>query len=199
MAKITQIIQPQMYELIRDRIASILAIELANQVALGGYALCNSVVWVERTVPFDKTELPAINVYYRSSNYADQTPITSKGDNIYKIDVYTSSKHKDGIDGDKLSSIKCQRLLGIIRAILESPHYIRLDFSSYIAHTNVSEISIGEAKDQDTTQIVAGQLTLSVTATETVEQIQPSELNEYLTYVTLGETDKGYFYKQIKN
>ena len=62
MAQIYNIIPVQNFELIRDRIALILATEVNNQFVLSGNEDINCDVWLERSTPFDKIENPTINV-----------------------------------------------------------------------------------------------------------------------------------------
>lgn len=62
MAQINTIIPVQNFELIRDRIALILATEINNQFVLSGNEDINCYVWLERSTPFDKIENPIINV-----------------------------------------------------------------------------------------------------------------------------------------
>ena len=68
---INTLIGQQKFELIRDRIAEILSTEIANQATIEGHDLWteNIFVWLERTAPFDKSELPCINVSMSSGEF----------------------------------------------------------------------------------------------------------------------------------
>lgn len=199
MAKINQIITANNFESIRDRIAQILVLELANQKALTTNVLFDATVWTERFIPFDKTDLPAINVYFVNAPYDNQTPITRRGTNTYHIDIHVSNKHTTGIDGDKNSLLKVQKLLGVISEILSNPIYNTLDFGpGQIRNTTVNEIQVAQPRnDSDANQVATGRVVFQVVANETSSEIQPITASEYQTTVTLGETDKGYFYKII--
>lgn len=198
MAKINAIIPTSNFELIRDRIAQILTVELANQKVLTANTLFDAVVWVERFIAFDKTELPAINVYYSGTTFDSHTPITSIGDSKFNIDVHLSSKHVNGIDGDKNALVLLQKLCGVIRAILHNPEYVTLDFDpGLIRHRSISDIQIAQPKEKDTALVVTGRLTLTIVANESVKEITPITADRYSTVVTLGETDKGFFYETI--
>jgi len=198
MAKITQIIPTQRFELIRDRIAQILALELANQAVLQSNTLFNGKVWVERFIRFDKTELPAINVYFSDASYDHNTAITARGTNTYNIDLHCSAKHENGSDGDKLSMFKLQKLAGVIRAILEDPAYIRLDFANgVIQHTSVSSLRVSEPSQEDSFLITSGRLVFTVLSNENTRDLQPIDASEYTTSVTIGETDKGFYFETI--
>jgi hypothetical protein len=198
MAKINEAIQTQNFELIRDRIAQILTVELANQATLTGNALFNAKVWLERFIAFDKTELPAINVYLNNTSYDNQTAITSKGSNTYYIDVHVSAKHSTTNDGDKTASINLQKLLGVVRYILEHSVYLTLDFSrGFIYHTAVSEIKVGQPNDKDGYNTVTGRITFDVNCEEKTKPSDPIEAFGYYTDVRIGETDKGFFYETL--
>ena len=73
MPKITQAIPPQAFEIIRNRIGLILAEEIDNQSILTYDPDLDLTVWVERTVPFDKTELPSVNVSLARGSYDSKT------------------------------------------------------------------------------------------------------------------------------
>lgn len=201
MANINTIISTRNFELIRDRIAQILAVELANQKSLTGDTLFDSTVWLERFIPFDQTEMPAINVYFSDASYDNLTPISSKGRNSFYIDVHMKDKHTAGIDGDKGAALKLHRLIGVIMAILEDPYYVMLDFSpGTIQHTEVSEIKIGQpTSQQDSTQLITGRITFVVNANENTRELSAIDADKYSTSVRLGETEKGFYYETINS
>ena len=86
------------------------------------------------------------------------------------------------------------RILGIVRAILESSHYLTLGFvPPFVMHTEVTSIEIQDPKDnQDGANIMMGRLMFVVDAVEDTEKIQPREAEGYDTQVKLEETDKGF-------
>jgi len=126
MSKLTAIIPAQGFELIRDRIAVILVDEIANQITLGIGAEFNAKVFVERIVPIDKSETPLINVLYSRTGYDNNDFDSSDGQNTYHIDIYAKANAKPSTnsEADNLAQVKLARLIGIVRAILESPHYL---------------------------------------------------------------------------
>jgi len=200
MAYIDYEITEQRFESIRNRIAFILADELSEQSIITGNTLFDAIVWIERFIPFDKIELPAINVYFKNVNYDENTPITSKGTNFYNIDVIVSGKDSDTSGGDKIAVLKLQKLLGVLRFILENPNYLTLDFSeNFIYTTKVSDINISQpSSNQDGTHTVSGQLTFEVTAEELNGDIQPIAGEIYTSQQKIGTSEKGYFI-QINN
>ena len=196
MSKILQEIPPQGFELIRDKIGEILADEIAAQFAIHGDTERNPKVFVERITPIDKTELPLMNVLYSRSGYDNNSAINSDGKNTYNIDVYTSAKTKIAKKGGAESMDRLGRILGIIRAILESTFYLTLGFSTpFIIRTEVTGIEIQDPRDnQDAANTVMGRLIFVVDVSEDVEQIQHVTAAGYDTQVKLHETEKGFVY-----
>lgn len=198
MSKITQEITAQGFEVIRDRIGFILADEIAAQVALPATnpTEIDAKVFVERIHPVDKSETPLINVSYARSNYIKNTAIDSDGKNTYHIDVYSKAKAKEGEDPDKRAMLRMERLLGIVRAILESPFYLTLDFANpFIMNTEVTDIAIQDPRDnQDSANVMMGRVVFTVTAAENTEQQLPRAAEGYDTVVKIAETEKGFVY-----
>lgn len=196
MSKITLEIPPQGFELIRDRIGEILADEIAAQFAIHNDPERNPKVFIERITPIDKTELPLVNVLYSRSGFSNNSAINSDGKNTYNIDVYTSAKTKIAKKGGAESMARLGRILGIVRAILESPFYLTLGFAPpFIMSTEVTTIEIQDPRDnQDAANTAMGRLIFVVDASEDVEQIQPVPAEGYDTQVKLEETEKGFVY-----
>ena len=123
MSKLTEIIPPQSFEIIRDRIGEILKDEIDNQIVLGAPAEIASTIFVERTHPVDHSETPLINVLFSDSDYDNDTANDTDGENIYHIDVYAGAKGMVGESGDKRGMLRLERILGVIRSILKNPEY----------------------------------------------------------------------------
>ena len=196
MSKITTEIPPQGFELIRDRIGTILADEFAAQFVIHGDADRNPTIVSERIVPTDKSEVPLINILYARSSYENNTAIDADGKNLYNIDAYTSAKSTIVEQGDTKSQLKLTRILGMIRAILASPHYTVLGFvPPFIMRTEILDIEIADPRDiQDSANIMMGRLVFQVDAAENVEQIQPKVADGYDTEVKIEDTEKGFLY-----
>lgn len=195
MSKINTIIQPQRFELIRDQIAAIIADEMQNQATLASDATLAPDVWIERFIPFDKSELPAIDIFFQNANYNENTPVTAKGENNYQIEVITAAKSTIDDDGDTLASRYCERLIGIIRTILSHPEYYKLDFAeNFIYNTRISSIRMSEPRrEQDGTHTTTGLLTFTVIAEEYNKETSPSTGDRITTNkALLNETEKGF-------
>lgn len=195
MSEIENIIPQQAYELVRDRIGAILYSELSEQVVLSGNYDLDADVYVERYVPFNTTETPAINVTLASGAYDNKHQGSSRGTYTYNIDGYVSAKSDDDDHGDMIAMPKLHRLLGVCRAILENPIYKRLMYAPpFISHTMVQGINIAEPSPMDGAFNVMGRITFSVVVNETTQLLDGVEFYAMCTQVKLYETDKGYMY-----
>lgn len=195
MALINGIIEQQNFELVRDKIGEILKIELQNQFSLNPtLKVLDSKVFVERFIKFDKSELPAINVFFNSGNYSNQTALKQDGTYQYNIDMFTSAKSTDLKRGDSLSLVNLQRLAGVVRSILQSSFYIRLGFAApSISHRSVKSIQISEPQqNMDGSNMMYGRLILEVIFEETAINFVPINLACNDTTIKLFETEKGY-------
>ncbi len=99
-SKITTIIPTQKFEILGSKVATIILTEFANQLILvpTNPIFAINKIWLERFIPFDKTELPAINVFFTNSNYTDNDTHNSLGDSKINIEVITNAKHTNNTD-----------------------------------------------------------------------------------------------------
>lgn len=192
-ALITALIAAQSFELVRDKVGAILALELANQVTLGGDDVLGAEVWKERIIPFDKTELPAINVTVMEGNYDGQTVKQADGTYTILIDGEVNAKSTSANDGDKLAMLKCQKLMGCIRAIIQDPQYRTLGYAQgFVMSRQITKIAFGNKYQGDALNTVMGRLMLTVKVPETTELLEAVEIGGSDTTVKLEETEKGY-------
>jgi len=198
MAKLLEEIQPQAFELVRDRIADVLAEEIAAQLDFTGdfsddFNAEGIDIYCERSIPFDKTELPAINVQLAKGDYNNEDAKFSDGNYVYNIDVYTSSKSTEDDQGDRLATLKLHKLIGVCRAILKAPVYRTLGFQApFIMRVTCGEFSIAETTKQDTLHTAMGRLLFNVRVPENVELQVAKVINGYETKWKIAESDKGY-------
>lgn len=195
MSLINGIIPNQNFEIVRDRIAEILATEFSSQFILTSNSDFDLDVWLERFIPFDKEELPAINVGLATGTFSGHDQKKTDGTYTYFIDAYAKADSSENDQGDTKANIKLQRLLGMIRAMLENPRYKTLGFDPpSIFNRHCESLSIADPGKQDATSSVMGRITFLVKVPETVELINPVLLGRMDTRVKLHETDRGYFY-----
>lgn len=190
MALIQEQILPRNFELIRDRVSSILVDEFQNQSEMAGVS-----VWSERKIPFTQAELPAVNVLFQKADYDSQNVSYKRGLYTYFIDVYVSEPSTDSDSGDMLASVRSQRMAGIIDYILEHPHYLTLGFlPGFIENVIVESIQVSDAQKQDSLHNVITRLELSVKASENTLNIEPLIVEGYDTQVKIELTDYGFKY-----
>ena len=183
-------------EIIRNRIAEILADELAHQDTLNAVATDDKVtVWMERFVPAsDVVEYPMVNVSFNGGQYANQHQGSSAADYTYHIDCYTYAVGTNAdADADSTAQVKLHRMLAVCRAILEDTQYKTLGFApGLISYRQIMQVQIGKPDRMDTTNATFGRLTLMVKTIETVALLPGVALGGIDTHVTLEETALGF-------
>lgn len=195
MSKILTVIGPQSFELVRDRVAEILADELAEQFILTGNDDNNATVFLERTIPVDKTEPPIIIVAIQRSAMADHSTTNTDEMLTINIDGYHKSKSSNTNKADQSSMLKLQRLLGICRAILEDPQYKTLGFQNpFIMSRRFESLDFADPGKQDASSISMGRLVFNVRIPENTALLVPVVADGFDTKMTLVLTDKGYTY-----
>lgn len=224
MSEITQIIPYSNFELIRSKIASILADELANQKTLYQAALAAeeakppaeqdasliafynlsidcipSVVWEERFFRPQPEEMPILNVVLLNVPLNEGTNNTGQvGENKYQIEVYQQAKSKSGQYGDVLATEKLHRLLAIIRVILMDRNYVDLALSNQIVRRRqVQDIIIGlpNLGADDANSSIFGKLDLLVKSVESVTDLDGVTAQIGLTNMKIFDSEKGYFWE----
>ncbi len=187
MPKIPAPIPDQNFKLISERVGLILTDELSLHDP-------DVDVFLERIVPIDKSEVPAINIMYSGSKYTANDRSNSDSSDVIFIDVYIKAVGTDVKRGDELASEALKVLLGKIRYILESPLYETLDFTpGLIRRSEVESINTFQPeKVGDGINGVTGRVNLRVDASETVALGAAKNAEGYTTNVKLEETDKGY-------
>ena len=198
MTLLTEIIPIQNFEIVRNQIGAIIKLELEGQASLNTEEaeLLSASVFVERTKKIDHTETPLINVLFDNGVPNSQDTNTQDNTYAYNIDFFTGSKTNQDEEGDKLSRFKMNRLMGVVRAILESPHYRTLGLATpSVMNRMITNITAGGPIDnEDSRNVMFGTLTLGVRISETTEQFKPIPLQGSDTTVKLEDTEKGYQY-----
>ena len=190
------IVNKRSYELVRDRIAEILATELPSQSTLHSDSNLNADVFIDRIVPIDSNEVPLVNIIMGSANWDNFTQTKQDGNYVYDIDIYVGSKGSSITTGDVLSMNKLQKLTGVIQGILMHPQYATLGFARpFIEHREVSSASLGVPNNTlDATNTTQCRLQLMVRVPENSSVTIPNNIEGWSTQVKLGLTDKGYIY-----
>jgi hypothetical protein len=192
MPQINEILQPQYYEIIRDRIVDILFDELLNQYTIGYDDDFNVAVTGERFVAIGLPEVPIINVSLANGNFDNKHIGFSDGAYTFNIDVYSNSSTEDG---DRLSTIHLHKLLGACRAILENPAYKTLGFNpGFIRRVGVQGFDIAEQRSNDSRNNAMGRLVFNVSATEYSPFKEPELIAGMNTEVKISDSEVGFLY-----
>jgi len=196
MGLITEAIQPRAYELIRDRIAAIVADELFQQAAINYDSELDASIFLERSTPFNQSELPAVNIMLADGNYTDESVNAQRGSYSYHIDVYAKASSIPGERGDQASAVRMQRIVGVIHAILSDKHYITLQFARpFIENTRVEGIIMANPKDtKDAANVIMGRITFVVRVPENVQDYPAITLAGYDTQVQIELSAQGFLY-----
>ena len=197
-ALITDPILPQRFEIVRDRIAEILAVELQNQIAMQYLTEFDDLkVYLERHVNIDHSELPIVNVTLATSDFDNMKPLDLNGNYFYNVDCYCKAEADEDSDiGDDTAAFRLHRLLGLCRAIIMSPHYKMLGFEpgTTISRIEITSMPVIQMQSDDANNILRGTLQVKVVAPEVVSP-QPTRLSTgHTTKLNLGEGE-GYKYE----
>jgi hypothetical protein len=199
MSKINLPIPPRGFELIRDRIFSILVDEIPNQSTIQADPSINANVFLERYIPFNKTELPAINVNMASGNFNNKKASDGVGSYNYNIDIYCAAKTDVTDFGDTKASLVMEKLAGICQYIFSDAQYRTLGFSfnvPFIVRVTVLDFNIKDPNTNgaDGLSTVMGRINLEVMAAECNTPLSSIQLQESTTSVKVNDTEKGYKY-----
>lgn len=194
---ITERILQSQFEIIRDRIGEILANEFTSQALFGDTDIAGLTVWNSRTIAFDKTEMPAINVNFMHADLFSRDAKDTTNIYKYAIDCQHSGKSKvTGDRGDSVALIRTQKIMGIAARIFQDPIYKTLGFNPPSIQTRyVETMDIAEVVRNDADSMMFGRLVFVVRVNEDVNLMTPELLKGYDTQVKLDLTDVGYFYK----
>jgi hypothetical protein len=199
---IASIIPPRGYERIRDRICQILTAEFANQYQLTvdvGEAdadIENVQVFMERFVPFDHSELPAVNVGIERGDYTAFHQGQHDGTYRFFIECNTKAPTDDQDGGDTVAKILVQKIMGLAQAIITDPIYKTLSFplGELVGHLHVEMFVFGVPTQQDGENCTMSRMSLVVKAVETNRLKDGVALTEAFTSVKLNEGAKGFYW-----
>lgn len=196
MGKIIRVIQPDSFELIRDRIADILIDELGVQTQLTYDAHTDPKIMMENTNPEDLTGLPTLNISVAAGTYDSKDTRSVKGSYQFYLDCYTHAKTTSTTQGNYLAAQRLHKLIRLVRSILNDPIYKTLGFKPpfiYRVWFSAFDISNMPGKN-DTLNSMMGRLTFNVQASEENTLITPSLIEGYETTVMIGNTADGYLW-----
>lgn len=200
MALITEQIQEQGFEIVRDSIAAILKTELENQKSLPNSRITEDLkVFTGRSTPFQQSEVLMINVLLDSANYSQYSEKGVHESTNFSVDVYCTAKETSSDIGGYLASVRRDKFVGLVRFILQDHHYKTLGLPlGLIMGTYVESFEAFEPNNsQDSAFVKMSRITFSVRINENQSLWQGININSIFTDVKLDLTDLGYqFLKQ---
>lgn len=193
---ITESIGPGSFELVRNRIAEILYVELSDQVAMN-YEEWMAVdrVYIGRYVPFNESELPAINVGIGRLDLDNHDQEQADGLGIYYIDVHMGAKSGPGVDGGALANARMHSLVNMCAKILQHSEFKTLGFDPpFIMYRRVMQLLFNPPETKDNFSVSVGRIVMHVKAPEEFGLYNPDYLEGYQTQVKMHESEAGYYY-----
>lgn len=191
------------FEIIRDQIAGILALEVASQINLAESFNKDSSLWdlkiyTERTNPWEQwlndgesNNTPLVNVWFDSSTFdtsASNTVKDQKCEGIFNIDCYGYGKSQGYESGDELASLEVQRAVRLVRNIIMSANYTYLDLRGTVWARFPQSITMFQPEKENHVQhIVAARISLRVTFSENSPQITGNPLETVSAKVKRAE------------
>jgi len=188
MAKITESIPIQNFEICKHQIAFILQEEVDSQIDFSGEQI-KIPIFLDRKEPITNAENIVVNLYLTTGEYSEQTRVSSEGLYVFNIDIYTNSQSKNFNSSSVLDTV-----YGWIRYILSHPEYKTLDLErGFIAGTYVRSFVSQEkllVKDSDSFDIRSVQFECRIY--ESQNGVQGNQLISNSTNYKICLSDKGY-------
>jgi len=198
------------FEIVRDQIGAILALEVASQMALATAAVRDPDDWKlrvfsERSNPWEQflndqsDGSPIVNVWVDNSNFDPKVSTVverQKSETVYNVDCYGYGQSADNpagghTPGDREAAFEAHRALRLVRNILMAAEYTYLGLRGVVFRRWTQAITVFQPQ-QDASQvqqIVGARLVFRVEFNEFSPQI-PLETLELLS-ADVNRTEDG--------
>lgn len=181
-------IPEQDFEKIRDRIGTILFDEFQVQTIIPK-------IFNERTVAFDKIDIPCINVVLASGEPSQRDPSGTRTTYRFNIDAYASNKTTSSNRADYESTKKLHRMIAVIKQVFLNPVYRTLLFAPpSLSHVNFVNFAIAEPIKKDGITMTMARVVFDFEVFEGNELKDSTQATDVLGRVKLHETDEGFQY-----
>jgi hypothetical protein len=207
-AIIPPLIPRQSYEAVRDRIGVVLLEEIVSQAIYAGQVHGDTpvenievpTVWIERSSPIDKAELPSINVLMGRGELDSKDALVVTGLNTYYVDIYTKGSTTAEGRGDYKAAITLHRYAGLCRSILDHPAYRTLGFAPpSLSRVWVESVQFSEpVNNGDALSVHQARLTVMVKMPDGMNLPAAPLLALSSTSVKVDLSQEGYVYVREK-
>lgn len=202
------------FEIIRDQIAAILAIEVASQMQLATDGGKDPNDWklrifTERSNPWEQLlneqsdQSPIVNVWYDNSNFdpsGSNIVERQKTEGVFNIDCYGYGMSKDDggsghVPGDKEAAFEVQRALRLVRNILMAAEYTYLSLRGLVWQRWPQSVTVFQPQidARQIQQIVGARLAFRVVFNEFSPQVEAETLELLSVDVIRAEDGEIYF------
>lgn len=179
MAKINYQIGEGNFSLVMKRIAAILLLEFTQQIVEGNTFL-PTIIYFDTDYTPDEGNIPFVSVNWQDFENTSDARAISTNMNKYFIDVKAV-----GYDVNR-------KIIAIIRTILKSMQYVKLDFD-YAIVSNTNVIAAGntfEKELRDSQGVISGGVMYECLVTENNDEPVPQPLNESVYISAINESNK---------
>ena len=193
------------FEIVRDQIAAILALEIANQQTLAIAAAKDPKDWklriyTERSNPWEQflnienetDRSPLVNVWFDNTSFDDKASNVmerQRSDAIFNIDCYGCGVSSNEITGghnpgDKEAAFEVQKAVRLVRNILMAAEYTYLGLRGTVWKRMPQSVTVFQPQIEGrfVQHIVGARIAFSVSFSEFSPQVQPETL-EYLSAI----------------
>jgi hypothetical protein len=192
---------PDNVAVVRDQVAAILKLEIANQAVLG--LTPEPRVFRERSNPWEMAtgKAPIVNVYFDNASFdaaGSNIVERQKCEATFNIDAYAFAESKATVQGhtagDELAASRCLEALGLCRKILMSGHYTYLGLQGLVWKRWTQTLGLFRPPTDDNAaqNTVAGRLALVVTFNEFSPQVAGEVLETLSVEVRRAENGELY-------
>lgn len=194
-ALITEAIQQQGFEKVRDAIGVALLTELSNQKTLQSFDE-DITIYRERVIPIEIEENLYFNILLDNASYGNYTQRDAQGRTIYFIDIYTTGKNTSSLVGSLDSGTRLGKFLGMAMYILGSNQYKTLGLPpGLIGGTYIESFATSEpVQQQNSVYSRFARISFAVRVQENYSLWNGINLVGNDSTVKMNQTEKGYKY-----
>jgi len=199
-------------EVVRNKIAVILATEEANQRTLATAASKNPDLWkfsvyIERAKPWEVLtdndgdeigEMPLVNVSFDNDNFDNKGSANlqiQKTRGTFYIDCYAHKNKTVSLSGDEATSKEADRIARLVRNIIMHGAYTYLDLQGVVTKRMITrrEKLQPDIRQEGLENIVVSRLTLDVEYDELASQTSPVTMEQVFGQSKVSDTSKVLF------